>query len=185
MPFIRIAIHNYVSINLTWLFFYICHNIYYQTGSNNDYDYESCGIKDCFDDGDGLRSLYSIGFYYLVYQIFVPKWHSKASIIMMTSLNGNIFQRPVTRSFDVFFDLRPNKWLSKHWWGWWFEMSRPLWCHCNACSILAQVTPCNCLAAVSRYWWRLTSIGILIIKIRQCHNCLILVDISYIKVPSL
>ena len=26
-------------------------------------------------------------------------------------------QRPVTRSFDVFFDLRPNKRLSKQWWG--------------------------------------------------------------------
>ena len=26
-------------------------------------------------------------------------------------------QRPVTRSFDVFFDLRPNKRLSKHSWG--------------------------------------------------------------------
>ena len=41
-------------------------------------------------------------------------------------------QRPVTRSFDVFFDLRPNKRLSKQSWGWWFEMPlRPLWCHCN------------------------------------------------------
>ena len=41
-------------------------------------------------------------------------------------------QRPVMRSFDVFFDLRPNKRLSKQWWGWWFEMpSCPLWCHCN------------------------------------------------------
>ena len=29
-------------------------------------------------------------------------------------------QRPVTRSFDVFFDLRLNKRLSKQW-GWWFE----------------------------------------------------------------
>ena len=37
-------------------------------------------------------------------------------------------QRPVTRSFDVFFDLR----LSKHSWGWCFETpSRPLWRHCN------------------------------------------------------
>ena len=26
-------------------------------------------------------------------------------------------QRPVTRSFDVFFDLRLNKRLSKQWWG--------------------------------------------------------------------
>ena len=41
-------------------------------------------------------------------------------------------QRPVTRSFGVFFDLRPNKRLSKQWWGWWFETpSRPLWRHCN------------------------------------------------------
>ena len=41
-------------------------------------------------------------------------------------------QRPVTRRFDVFFDLHPNKRLSKQWWGWWFETpSRPLWCHSN------------------------------------------------------
>ena len=30
-------------------------------------------------------------------------------------------QRPVTRSFDVFFDLRLNQRLSKQCWGWWFE----------------------------------------------------------------
>ena len=41
-------------------------------------------------------------------------------------------QRPVTRSFDVFFDLHLNKRLSKKSWGWWFErLSRPLWHHCN------------------------------------------------------
>ena len=41
-------------------------------------------------------------------------------------------QRPVTRSFDVFFDLRLNKRLSKPLWGWWFETpSRSLWRHCN------------------------------------------------------
>ena len=41
-------------------------------------------------------------------------------------------QRPVTQSFDVFFDLHLNKRLSKQWWGWWFEMpSSPLWRHCN------------------------------------------------------
>ena len=74
----------------------------------------------------------------------------------MTSSNGNIFrvtghlcveftgprwfpqtgevptQRPVTRSFDVFFDLRLNKRLSKQLWCWWFEtLSRPLWRHRN------------------------------------------------------
>ena len=70
---------------------------------------------------------------------------------MMTSSNGKIFcvigslcgeftgpdefptQRPVTRSFDVFFDLRLNKRLSKHPWGWWFETpSWSLWRHRNA-----------------------------------------------------
>ena len=44
-------------------------------------------------------------------------------------------QRPVTWSFDAFFDLRLNKWLSKQSWGWWFETpSHPLWCHRNACT---------------------------------------------------
>ena len=42
-------------------------------------------------------------------------------------------QRPVTRSFDVFFDVRPNKQLSKQSWGWWFETLSPsLWRHRNA-----------------------------------------------------
>ena len=37
-------------------------------------------------------------------------------------------QRPVTRNFDVFFDLRRSKCLSEQSWGWWFETpSRPLW----------------------------------------------------------
>ena len=41
-------------------------------------------------------------------------------------------QRPVTRSFDVFFDLRLNKRLSKQSWVWWFETSsRPLWRYHN------------------------------------------------------
>ena len=41
-------------------------------------------------------------------------------------------QWPVTRNFDILFDLRLNKRLSKQSWGWWFEtLSRPLWRHCN------------------------------------------------------
>ena len=68
-------------------------------------------------------------------------------IHMMTSSNGNLFrvtgplceeftgpgefptQRPVTRSFDVFFDLRLNKRLSKQSWGWWVET--PSWSLCR------------------------------------------------------
>ena len=42
-------------------------------------------------------------------------------------------QRPVARSFDVFFDLRLNRRLNKQSWGWWFEtLSRSLWRHHNA-----------------------------------------------------
>ena len=41
-------------------------------------------------------------------------------------------QRPVTRSFDGFFDMHPNKWLSKQWRGWWFETPPcPLWRYRN------------------------------------------------------
>ena len=54
----------------------------------------------------------------------------------MTSSNRSIFSitGPLcgTQSFDVFFDLRLNKRLSKHSWAWWFETpSRSLWRHCN------------------------------------------------------
>ena len=45
-------------------------------------------------------------------------------------------QRPVTRRFDVSFDLRLNKRLSKQSWGWWFEaQTGSLWRHCNVCLI--------------------------------------------------
>ena len=82
---------------------------------------------------DHTSSYYLVGFY-----------------SMMTSSNGNIFrvtgplcgefrgpgefptQRPVTRSFDVYFDLPLNKRLSKQPWGWWFEtLSWSLWRQCN------------------------------------------------------
>ena len=46
---------------------------------------------------------------------------------------GSLYiQRPVTRSFDVCFHLRPNKRLSKQPRGWWFETPLwSLWRHCN------------------------------------------------------
>ena len=69
---------------------------------------------------------------------------------MMTSSNRNTFRVtgplcveftgdrwiPLTKAsdteFDVFFDLRLNKRLSKQSRGWWFETpSHPLWRHCN------------------------------------------------------
>ena len=44
-------------------------------------------------------------------------------------------QRPVTRSCDVFFDLRLKKRLSKQPWGWWFET--PSWSLLRHCNVLA------------------------------------------------
>ena len=76
---------------------------------------------------------------------------------MVTPTNGNIFRvtgplwgeftrhrwipltRPVKRSFDVFFDLRRNKRLSKQSRRRWFETpSRSLLRHCNGQSILVD-----------------------------------------------
>ena len=49
-------------------------------------------------------------------------------------------QWPVTRSFDVFFDLCPNKRLSKQSWGWWFETpSGPLWRHSNRHRVIVSL----------------------------------------------
>ena len=51
-------------------------------------------------------------------------------------------QRLVTRSFDVFLDLRLNKWWSKQSWGWWFETpSCSLLRRCNA---LTTGNPTGC-----------------------------------------
>ena len=48
-------------------------------------------------------------------------------------------QRPVTRSFDVFFDLRLNKRLSKQSGGWWYEtLTPPLWRHRNGSEALQK-----------------------------------------------
>ena len=83
------------------------------------------------------------------WELKLLKMHSS----MMTSSNGNIIRVtdhlwgeftghrwiPRTKAsdaelcFDVFFDLRLKKRLSKQSWGWWFGTpSRPLWRHCIA-----------------------------------------------------
>ena len=80
-------------------------------------------------------------------------------------------QRPVTWSFDVFFDLCLNKWLSNQSWGWWFETpSCPLWCHHNEldirwCDALFLRTCQN--RPRTRPEWALF-----------CHNCSTFTEIS-------
>ena len=92
----------------------------------------------------------------------------------MTSSNGNIFrvnghlcgefngpgdfpaQRPVTRSFDAFFDLRLTKRLSKQSRGWWFEtVCRPLWRHCNETAFLATINNKIIRVATLPFQWEL------------------------------
>ena len=92
------------------------------------------------------------------YIFFIPVYlllEQTGGHVMMMSSNGNIFrvtglcagnspvtgefpaQRPVTRSFHAFFDLRLNKRLSKQPWGWWVERpARPLWRHCNVVDVI-------------------------------------------------
>ena len=90
-------------------------------------------------------------------------------------------QRPVTRSFDVYFDLRPNKRLCKQLWDWWFQtQSWSLWRHCNEviiCSVqcgmklLIHVHFNHCTVEV----WEWTSnflsyviMGVTIDPVKQC-----------------
>ena len=85
--------------------------------------------------------------------------------LMMTSSNGNIFhvtghlcgeftgprwipaQRPVTRDFDVFFVLRPNKLLSKQSWGWCFETPSRYY------DIIVMLFVCG------EWWWAGAGVG--------------------------
>ena len=71
-------------------------------------------------------------------------------------------QRPVTRSFDVFFDLLLTKRLSKQSWGWWLEtLSRPLWRHRNEGPLQAQrwysiIISCNMMTSSNGNIFRVT-----------------------------
>ena len=58
-------------------------------------------------------------------------------------------QRPVTRSFDVFFDLHLHERLSKQSWDWWFEtLPSPLWRHSNVMWIHYHIHQCACTHSV-------------------------------------
>ena len=113
-----------------------------------------------------------------------PVWYVLMHTVM-TSSNGNVIhvtdplcgeftgpgefptQKPVTRSFDVFFDLRLNKRLSKPPWGWWFETpSWPLWRQCNASA--------NCFLVMAfgylRRWTLAPCLGYTVFTFRPRQN---------------
>ena len=63
-----------------------------------------------------------------------------SALLALCAGNSPGTQRPVTRDFDVYFDRRPNKRLSKQSLGWWFEtLSSPLWCHRNLVEHLSRI----------------------------------------------
>ena len=87
-------------------------------------------------------------------------------------------QRTVTRSFDVFFDQRLNKRLSKQWWGWWFETpSDPLWCHCNPCELrwltwnIVRVSHCRCCVIWKFIFLSTSSLVWINSYQKKVHNC--------------
>ena len=92
-----------------------------------------CSVTWCAHQSDGSRPP--------VFIKFMTWWRHQMGTFsaLLAICAGNLLvssefpaQRPVTRSFDVFFDLHLNKRLSKQWWGWWFETpSRPSWRHWN------------------------------------------------------
>ena len=88
-------------------------------------------------------------------------------------------QRPVTQSFDVFFDLRLNKWLSKQSWCWWFETpSCQLWLHCNVIYI-STLNTLHCIDTVNVhdiYQWPWSA------KVWICRRHLIPIQGLYLEV---
>ena len=127
-----------------------------------------------------------------------------------SSVTGEFLtQRPVTRCFDVFFDLRRNKRLSKQSWGEWFETpSCSLWHHCNDTQFLEildammlmwhhgienkrsyQNIPYVCSDMTVCWGWspryHLANIRIPIIQIRRSHVPLIFRTQLYIYLERL
>ena len=102
---------------------------------------------------------------------------TQSEYLMMTSSNKNFFallalcegnspvtgefpsQRPMTRNFDVFFDLHLNKRLSKQSRRRWFEtLSRSLWRQCNVFWIFCRRFPVFCTSKIR--WMLVCSKGI-------------------------
>ena len=89
----------------------------------------------------------------------LPWWHHQmetfSALLALCAGNSPVTgefpsQRPVTRSFDVLFDLRLNKCLNKQSRCLWFETpSRSLWRHCNTFDVI--VCKANRMVALVRF----------------------------------
>ena len=106
---------------------------------------------------------YAHGFVVCCFAFLVPWWRHQmetfSALLTLCAGNSQVTgefptQRPVTRSFGIFFDLRLNKRLSKQSWGWWFATTlRSLWRHSNPYmrqlngSVSIQVMDCRLFGA--------------------------------------
>ena len=151
------------------VYFYVFHGVYnfgigYAAYRKTVWPNHYCVASRCISYSNNMMKRFynfAVAFIVDVEQILKPIGGFPKAY-MMTSSNGNIFrvtgplcgkftgpgefptQRPVTRSFDVFFDLRLNKRLSKQPWGWWFETpSWSLWRQCNVCRYISFATASN------------------------------------------
>ena len=113
------------------------------------------------------------------YGIWLPTWwcrQMRAFSALLAICAGNSpvtgefpSQRPVTRTFDVFFDLHLYKQMSKHSWRWWLETpSGSLWRHCNAYDYWYNTSyfcsgHCR-MGNFARSWWYL------IVYFTPCHR---------------
>ena len=88
-------------------------------------------------DGTTIRRLYGRTFMWSWWRHQMETFSALLAICAGNSPVTGEFptQRPVMRSFDVFFDLCPHERLSKQSWGWWFgTLSSQLWRHRNGYS---------------------------------------------------
>ena len=108
----------------------------------------TCGTRGCYTNPwchqwqQSLPSKWSSCFCRVVIILICSPWwrhqmETFSALLVTWAMNSPVTgefpaQRPVTRSFDFFFDLHLNKRSSKQWWRWWFETpARPLWRQCN------------------------------------------------------
>ena len=94
-------------------------------------------------------------------------------------------QRPVTRSFDVFFDLHPNKRLSKQWRGWYLRRHRV---HYDVIVMFFNIVTLFTgieipIAQMSRQQGRLIFITCILVKGHHYNH--LLFDVGYIKCSAL
>ena len=114
------------------------HWIYYNLALSHRYiENVWSGDANCF-----TRVLFCFCFYFWAAKQRGKSWwrdqmETFSALLVLCARNSPVTaefhaKSPVTRSWDIFFDLRLNNRLSKHSWDWWFETpSRSLWRNCN------------------------------------------------------